>query len=836
MKKIIYLFLFLITILWFSFADKIIVLTPWWNVVSTPNLLSWVDFSNEGAWVSFYSLVWGSWVSVIPTATTIVPLEWYVVNNSNTWNVSMSLIYKTNVSPMEILFQKTLNIGWNFLWITTETSPFSNIGDSATMSVDFTKSSISNLSNWVNDGITVNNTSSSLSSPELWESYWVFVTSPWAIYWWSQSVNSSGDNLSLSASGSEIISSFDVSSLNEIQDNTDDVYFGTLNLESQGTNYKMTSYTLKITTIGGNVEDIVGSVTLNGVSYSSSSSQTWSTATFTYENINLYANTSVSLPIYVDILDVLTGVTSVEVSADLDGNVNLQNLDNLEEYFWTGANDYFTSIDFFEKTISIEEASLMWTEMALNSGSIILWNQEETVYAAKINIWNIDDVKLDDATFTVAYAGSDVTKDLTDLVQEATLEIGGESYNDDSITANTIKFRNMAEVIDAGESNVDVYLTLHLKSIDGYTGVITEITLTDSDADNSNGDEVILDVTDIDSNDFTLLDNGDLAITVELDDDNGTIESESVEYNKFAVAGSNDRVVLGKYKLDASDEDMDIDEMTFAFSGVEFDDSVDAYKLVIDNDETLSYTNLVSGAIVSVEFTNVDFTVDTSTNSYAYLYAMIKDIDLDSEVVESQANIGALLETLTIDSIEFEGTESGDDETEITAAITNGSMTTTVVASDIVASVLEWVEHSTLINGSNIIATFTVTPVDTDNTNEEGDILYPILEELNATITFINATWTYLIRKVWGVNVGGLNSAGLSVSLSDDAEIDGETIFEIVANVIVTNPAVDAFAQVKIVDITEDVEYFQSETLSWENMITQFVAKWISKELIVNTQ
>ncbi|OQY37945.1 MAG: hypothetical protein B6229_07185 [Spirochaetaceae bacterium 4572_7] len=78
----------------------------------------------------------------------------------------------------------------------------------------------------------------------------------------------------MSASGSEIISSFDVSSLNEIQDNTDDVYFGTLNLESQGTNYKMTSYTLKITTIGGNVEDIVGSVTLNGVSYSSSSSQT----------------------------------------------------------------------------------------------------------------------------------------------------------------------------------------------------------------------------------------------------------------------------------------------------------------------------------------------------------------------------------------------------------------------------------------------------------------------------------------------------------------------------------------------------------------------------------
>jgi len=836
MKRLIYSFLFLVMILWFSFADKIIVLTPWWNVVSTPNLLSWVDFSNEGAWVSFYSLVWGSWVSVIPTATTIVPLEWYVVNNSNTWNVSMSLIYKTNVSPMEILFQKTLNIGWNFLWITTETSPFSNIGDSATMSVDFTKSSISNLSNWVNDGITVNNTSSSLSSPELWESYWVFVTSQWAIYWWSQSVNSSGDNLSLSASGSEIISSFDVSSLNEIQDNTDDVYFGTLNLESQGTNYKMTSYTLKITTIGGNVEDIVGSVTLNGVSYSSSSSQTWSTATFTYENINLYANTSVSLPIYVDILDVLTGVTSVEVSADLDGNVNLQNLDNLEEYFWTGANDYFTSIDFFEKTISIEEASLMWTEIALNSGSIILWNQEETVYSARINVWDIDDVKLDDAIFTVTYTGNDGTRDLTDFIQGATLEIGSTLYSEDLITANTVSFRNMDMVLDAGASNVDIFLTLNLASIDGYTGTITEITLTDSDADNSNGDEVILDVTDIDSNDFDLLDHGKLDIVVKTEDETGTVELESVEFDKFALAGFNDWVILGQYELIASDEDMDINSIIFAFSGADFDESVDSYKLVIDGDETTSYTNLASGAAVTVEFTNVDFTVSTTTNSYAYLYAMIKDIDLDDEAVESQANIGALLEDLTVDYVEFEGAQSGDDEIEmgaLTWASANGAMTTTVTASSVAAIVLEGIDQIPTA-GQNIVARVTITPVETDNKDSEGDILYPVLKTFMATLTSDMTEVSTYIRKVGGTATGALTSTDLYADLGDDAIIDGETVFEIIFNG--TGGDSDSFVKTKVSDVTSNVTFFQGEDLTGSAIINLFVPMGTSKELLVNTQ
>lgn len=204
MKKVIILFLLLFVIWnisivsagwWWGWggwswcvADKIITLMPWWNVASTPKLLSWITFSNSWVGISFYTLVWSSWTSVIPTVQTIVPLEGFVVNNSTTESVSMCLIYKTNVSPMEALFQKTLNLWRNILWITTITDPFAYI-DWAVRSIDFTKNNSSNLVNWVNSSFTVNNGSSTVTAPELWESYGVFVSSLPAIYGGNQDGN-----------------------------------------------------------------------------------------------------------------------------------------------------------------------------------------------------------------------------------------------------------------------------------------------------------------------------------------------------------------------------------------------------------------------------------------------------------------------------------------------------------------------------------------------------------------------------------------------------------------------------------------------------------------------
>ena len=90
----------------------------------------------------------------------------------------MGLDYATNLAPSDMLFQKTLSAGWNFVGISTETSPFTNIGSNAAMSVDFTRTAGgSNLTNAVNSSFSTTSGNANIAQPELGEAYAVFAQS-----------------------------------------------------------------------------------------------------------------------------------------------------------------------------------------------------------------------------------------------------------------------------------------------------------------------------------------------------------------------------------------------------------------------------------------------------------------------------------------------------------------------------------------------------------------------------------------------------------------------------------------------------------------------------------
>ncbi len=192
MKRLSKLFLSIFALsLWFmgaySHADATwmtITLTPWWNVVSTPALLSNISFSNWGDGISFSKLGSGLRVSIVPSIETLKPLEWFLVENTNSSDVDMILTYSDNVPPAEAIFQKNLDLWRNFLGITTNVNPFNNIVWNVNMTMDFTYSSSENLLNSVNSSYAWNQNSSTIVSPQYWEAYWAFVTSNNAIYWW----------------------------------------------------------------------------------------------------------------------------------------------------------------------------------------------------------------------------------------------------------------------------------------------------------------------------------------------------------------------------------------------------------------------------------------------------------------------------------------------------------------------------------------------------------------------------------------------------------------------------------------------------------------------------
>ena len=192
MKRLSKLFLSIFVLsLWlvgaYSRADATwmtITLTPWWNVVSTPALLSNISFSNWGDGISFSKLESGLRVSIVPNIETLKPLEWFLVENTNSSDVEMAHIYSDNVSPTEAIFQKNLDLWRNFLGITTNVNPFNNIVWSVNMTMDFTYGDSDNLLNSVNSTYAWNQNSSIIVAPQYWEAYWAFITSRDAIYWW----------------------------------------------------------------------------------------------------------------------------------------------------------------------------------------------------------------------------------------------------------------------------------------------------------------------------------------------------------------------------------------------------------------------------------------------------------------------------------------------------------------------------------------------------------------------------------------------------------------------------------------------------------------------------
>lgn len=167
-------------------VDRTVTLKSGWNVFSTPQVLSSLSFSNgTAAWLSFYKLEGWVWAgtTVTPNTTNIKPLEGFIVYNSNSSSVQAYLTYSTGLTPAQKIFQKSLSAGWNVVWITTTSAPLTTIGTPATASVDFTNGGAK--LNEVDSTFATTNWNVNVATPELWEAYWVFMSTSW-IYGGSQ--------------------------------------------------------------------------------------------------------------------------------------------------------------------------------------------------------------------------------------------------------------------------------------------------------------------------------------------------------------------------------------------------------------------------------------------------------------------------------------------------------------------------------------------------------------------------------------------------------------------------------------------------------------------------
>lgn len=155
-------------------------LKPWLNSFSTPAVVDSISFSNGWDNISFAKMVNWKWTPVTFTdsnvKSVIRPLDGFIVRNSNSEDVTMTIVYDNDIDINDALPQKQLDAWWNFLWITKTVSPFETVANAVVKDViDFTF--------WNTNKIDLSKLRDATSFM-LWKAYWVFVNNSNWIYGW----------------------------------------------------------------------------------------------------------------------------------------------------------------------------------------------------------------------------------------------------------------------------------------------------------------------------------------------------------------------------------------------------------------------------------------------------------------------------------------------------------------------------------------------------------------------------------------------------------------------------------------------------------------------------
>ncbi len=160
-------------------GTKTVILKPWLNTFSTPAVIKSILFSNGWSNISFASMEkWQRKAVTVNNSnvrTNVKPLDGYIIRNSNSDDVTLTIEYDTNNSDSLIL-SKNLDAWWNFLWVTEINSPFNDIANTTvTKILDFTNWWFTNL-------IQLWKTFIQATRFMLWKSYAVFVNNSNWIY------------------------------------------------------------------------------------------------------------------------------------------------------------------------------------------------------------------------------------------------------------------------------------------------------------------------------------------------------------------------------------------------------------------------------------------------------------------------------------------------------------------------------------------------------------------------------------------------------------------------------------------------------------------------------
>ena len=567
--------------------------------------------------------------------------------------------------------------------------------------------------------------------------------------------------------GSEINVAFDKSDLDEARPNAEEVLVGNLKLSTYG-EYNMSRIEVSVTSTVA-VNSLIQKLELDGRGFDSDDSGTGTTKVFYFDDITLN-NEALDLPLTFDVYDtVALDGESVTFAVKI---LNIEDEANNEKYEDGGAgssdiNNILSTNALDDNTIDIATATFTLGSTAINDKIVVLGNGVETIiYKAKINVGDADTVTLRDFNLVENAAttiGGTGTIDLNDILDSATLNIGGQTFTAD-IDADSIDFSTSLD-IDAGSDNVEVLVTVILKDNDAVTSgeiVAFEVDTTAlaNDVEDSDGNalavgNLVVNTANTNIAMNELLEEGTFSMVVLNDVDT----DDNVE--NTVLAGS-DSVTLAEIELEAEYEDVKVKELTFTLSGTgDLSTTLENVRLVSGG------TTIADGSIVTFDGTGTtvtfknDFTISDDSNLVeAELVADINRITGAGDATSAVAADLIILAAAT-GAIDSKGVSSNND---LVADVT-GSTTSETVA--VVPTKLNFSVVEALSSGT---AKIQVTADSGDNTVGTNDQVPEVL--LNDLIyTDLGSGTGYTIYK--DGNAAG-NQATFAALSAADRTFDGD--------------------------------------------------------------
>ena len=470
--------------------------------------------------------------------------------------------------------------------------------------------------------------------------------------------------------GSEINVSFDRSDIDEAAPAAEEVKVGTLNIASTGGEYTLEEITVEVESLSNSgVLEILDKIELDGKEEDEvvSDNDQDKTVTFKWTDITLNANDSLSYDLTFDVLE------EAKKDEQLKFEVKITEVHDEEDdvdYTTSNMDEVLSATTYNTKTIDIDTASMKLVKTTVVDRELVLANGVETVlFKGKLSTGDAGSVEIKDIKFDRAGV-STYTWDLDDIIESATLNIGGQTFDAD-IDADSIDFTDNV-VIAANSDDIVVLLTAVLKDKDGATGTIAikvaEATLKDSEnntvleSTNDNGDKINDDVvTGEISTTTTLRDKGTMLVKVIQNGDNEDA------FEDVVLAGT-DSVVLAEVELQAEYEDIKIKNLQFATTGSGFAEAYSNVRIEDGEGNVLVDEGDVSasGSQTIITFDEDQVLANTTNSIDAILVADVSTYSTEGDEDAGYVGTGSIFALYNTGSFDFEGKESGDDITDIT--------------------------------------------------------------------------------------------------------------------------------------------------------------------------